>query len=96
MVNLLRLVVLFFVIYFLYKIFKGFFLASDKKAGNPSLSESTGKGEDLVEDPYCHRYLPMSQAYRESIEGVDVFFCSRKCSEQYKIQKDLNEDRRTI
>jgi len=96
MVNLIRLFVLFLVIYFLYKVFKGFFLSSDIKAGNPSLGESAGKGEDLVEDPYCHRYLPMSQAYRTSLDGADVFFCSRECSEQYRSQKDLNEDRRDI
>ena len=96
MLNLIRLVVLFLVIYFLYKVFKGFFLSSDTKAGNKSLGESAGKGEDLVKDPYCHRYLPISQAYRASIDGADVFFCSRECCEQYKAQKDLNEDRRAI
>jgi YHS domain-containing protein len=96
MVNLLRLVVLFLVIYFLYKIFKGFFLSSDTKAGKPTIGESLVKGEDLVQDPYCHRYLPMSQAYRQTIEGEDVFFCSRECCEQYKAHKDSSKDRRNI
>jgi uncharacterized protein len=95
MFNLIRLAVLFLVIYILYKVFKGLFLSTDRKAGNPSLEKNAARGEELVEDPHCHRYLPMSQAHRASVDGEDLFFCSRECSEQYKINKDLNEDRRT-
>lgn len=95
MINLIRLAVLFLVIYLLYKVFKELFLSTDRKAGNPSLGKNAAQGEELVEDPHCHRYLPMSQAYRASVDGEDVYFCSRECSEQYKTHKDLNGDRRT-
>ena len=84
MFNLIRLVVLGVVIYFLGKFLKRLFLSSHSKAGNPSVSEDAGKGEDLIEDPCCHRYLPMSQAYRASVDGEDVFFCSEQCCEKYK------------
>lgn len=84
MFNIIRLIVLFAVIYFSFKLLKKIFLSSHTKADNPSVSQDAGKGEDLVEDPYCHRYLPMSQAYRTCVDGEEVFFCSEKCSEKYK------------
>lgn len=89
MVGLIRLIVLFGILYFLYRLFKGFFLSAETKTGNRPLTESQVKGEDLVKDPHCHRYLPMSQAFRTSIDGNDVFFCSQECCNQYKKSRDL-------
>jgi len=91
MINLIRLIVVSLLIYLLYKLFKGVFLSSGPKIGNASQREGVGKGEDLVEDPYCHRYLPMSQALKISINDQTVFFCSKKCCEQYKSEKDLKK-----
>lgn len=87
MVNLIRLIAFLLLAYFLYKLFKAFFLASDPKGGNPPERGAIGKGEDLVEDPHCHRYLPLSQAYRTSIDDQDVFFCSKECCEKYLSEK---------
>lgn len=44
---------------------------------------SATEGEDLVEDPYCHTYVPQSQAHKASIDGQDVYFCSEKCLEKF-------------
>ncbi|MCX5854348.1 MAG: hypothetical protein NTZ24_07195 [Deltaproteobacteria bacterium] len=88
MVNLLRLIVLFALIYFLYRLFKGFFLSPEPKVGCPQGREVIGDGEDLVEDPNCHRHLPVSQAYKTFIDGQTAFFCSRKCCEQYRSESE--------
>jgi len=90
MVGLIRLIVLFGILYFFYRLFKAFFLTAETKTNNRPLTESKAKGEDLVEDPYCHRYLPMSQAFRMSVGGNDVFFCSQECYDQYRKIRDLN------
>jgi hypothetical protein len=89
MFGLIRLAVLLFIIYFLYKLFKSFFLSADIKKDKSPVSENPGKGEDLVEDPYCHRYLPLSQTYRESFEDREFFFCSRECCNAYKKQNGI-------
>jgi YHS domain-containing protein len=96
MVNVIRLMVLFGVIYFLYRLFKAFFLTSEPKVENTLDREKIGKGEDLIEDPYCRRYLPMSQAFMTSIDGKTVYFCSRGCCEQYLSEKDLKKEREAI
>jgi YHS domain-containing protein len=46
-------------------------------------------GEDLVEDPFCHTYVPVSHACRSVIDGKTVHFCSQKCLEAYKKEKKL-------
>jgi YHS domain-containing protein len=44
-------------------------------------------GEDLVEDPHCHTYVPVSQAYRKEIGGKSYYFCSKECYETYVSEK---------
>ena len=44
---------------------------------------TVASGEDLVEDPCCHTYIPISQACRKEIAGKEHYFCSKECSEEY-------------
>ena len=39
--------------------------------------------EEMVRDPYCHVYLPRSQAIRRKIRGQEHFFCSPGCLEKF-------------
>jgi YHS domain-containing protein len=48
-------------------------------------------GEDLVEDPYCHIYVPMSQAHKATIDGQVLYFCSEMCSEKYISEHSTNK-----
>lgn len=51
------------------------------------------QSEDLVEDPYCHTYIPISRAEKlMTTEGIR-YFCSRHCLEAYR-QKMTNEEKR--
>lgn len=64
-----------------------------KKDSDPAYTlRDSVKGEDLVEDPYCHTYLPVSSAYQVSIEGKPLCFCSRECFERYRVQKERQEE----
>jgi uncharacterized protein len=91
MMGLMRIIVLLSIFYFIYRLFKGFFLNNATKTGNKPLNETLTKGEDLVEDQHCHRYLPLSQALRTDIDGNEVFFCSQECYDQYKKDKNLTK-----
>jgi len=42
------------------------------------------KGEDLVEDPQCHTYVPVSEAYRVSADGKTLYFCSKECYRKFR------------
>jgi len=72
------------VAYFLYKLIKVWNTAK----GPPKVNLPAG-GEDLVEDPYCHSYVPVSHACRTVIDGKTVYFCSQKCLETYKKDRKL-------
>ena len=80
---ILRLVIGIVVIYLLFRLIRrGFPKVGGKPA--PANIKSPGAGEELVEDPECHAYVPVSQALTREIDGKRVYFCSQKCLEQYR------------
>jgi YHS domain-containing protein len=79
---ILRLVIGIVVVYLLYRLLKGWlaFRASPR-------TDLPTPGEDLVEDPFCHTYVPVSNALKAECAGKTVYFCSRKCLDLYKQQR---------
>jgi YHS domain-containing protein len=75
---ILKLIIGIIVVYLLYKMVSGW-----KAVAGPSKKKLPAAGEDLVEDPLCHTYVPVSHACRASFEGKTLFFCSRKCLDTY-------------
>jgi len=83
-----RFFVFIILIYVLYKIIKNIGkLKSPVKKENYQFKASSDGGEDLVEDPVCHTYVPLSQAFKKKISGMDYYFCSKQCSEKYEVEK---------
>lgn len=58
-----------------------------KRVGAPTKAKPLAAGEDLVEDPLCHTYVPVTHARRVEIDGKTVYFCSEKCLKQYKLDR---------
>jgi len=46
--------------------------------------QKTRLGEDMVRDPHCGTYLPVSDAVSARIEGKTHYFCSKECRDAYK------------
>ena len=87
---LLRLIFTVIVVYIIYRLAKGLFLLSTRPPDKfPEKTESIEK-EDLVKDPYCQTYVPISDAYKASLNGETVYFCSKECFEKYKAEKGKN------
>jgi YHS domain-containing protein len=74
----LRLLIGFIAVYLLYRL-----IAGKKPRQGPSKTELRA-GEELVQDPICHAYVPISHAHRLSIDGKVCYFCGTACLEQYK------------
>ena len=74
----LRLLIGIIVVYLLYRL-----IAGKKPRQGPSKTELKA-GEDLVQDPVCRTYVPISHAHRLSIDGKVCYFCGAACLEQYK------------
>jgi YHS domain-containing protein len=79
---ILKLVIGVIAFYLLFRLFRKGFPRMGGKAGTAEIR--TAAGEDLVEDPICHTYVPIGDACRAQIDGKMVYFCSPKCLEQYK------------
>lgn len=40
--------------------------------------------EELVQDPYCHTYIPKGSAVKKRIAGKDCYFCNPECLRKYR------------
>ena len=83
-----RFFVFIILIYLLYKVIKTVGKLKPAKNENYQFKASSVGGEDLVEDPVCHTYVPLSQAFKKEISGNDYYFCSKQCSEKYESGKN--------
>lgn len=77
-----KLMIVIVLVYLFYRVVR----ALNRPAAKPSAAPPAA-GEDLVEDPQCHTYVPVTHARRSQIDGKTVYFCSEKCLEQYKKQQ---------
>lgn len=88
---LIRLIIFFLLIYLIYRIIKSFNRTRLDRNINKNKTKSMPiSGEDLVEDPVCHIYFPVSQAYKKEIAGKIHYFCSKECYELF-LSKKSNE-----
>lgn len=82
--SLIRLIVSFIIIYLAYKAIKGLISGIKREVkGSAGVQPLASGGEDLAEDPYCHTYIPVSDAYKTSCGGKILYFCGKKCFEDY-------------
>ena len=80
---MLRLLILIFLIYFLYRLLKGL-LTQGRKPEEP---DERGIINEMVQDPYCKTYIPMRDAKKRVIDGQTYFFCSDECATQFEKEK---------
>lgn len=85
----LRLLIGIIVVYLLYRFVKG-----DKLRQGSRKRDLPPAGEDLVQDPVCHAYVPLSRACRTSIDGETRYFCSNECLERYR-KENIDNERKT-
>ncbi len=78
-----RFLVFIILLYFVYKIIKTVQQPKPESSDNYQFKSTPAGGEDLIEDPVCHTYVPVSQAYKKEISGKTYFFCSQQCSAKY-------------
>ena len=82
---LIRFLIFFIVGYVIFRIIKSIRREKPFVVQNDNNKSTAALGEELVEDPYCHTYIPISQAHRKEIAGKEHYFCSKECLEKYKI-----------
>ncbi|MEN6463750.1 MAG: hypothetical protein ABFD62_01085 [Syntrophaceae bacterium] len=78
---IIRVLIAALAIYLIFRIARGLFLKGS--AATRQNIPKRREGEDMVEDPYCHVYIPISEAYAATVEGNTRHFCSRECYEKF-------------
>ena len=83
---IIRLIISIILFYVIYRIGRLLFLPGGKtvKPLTKRHQENLTGGEDLVEDPCCHTYIPISDALTWKGKDKTHYFCSNKCLEQYR------------
>ncbi len=75
MIKLLLLILVGFVGY---SMIQGLLRPSSRPGGKMPKNRSRD-GEQMVEDPQCGTFLPLSDAISAQVKGEKFHFCSRKC-----------------
>jgi YHS domain-containing protein len=52
--------------------------------GLPQHGETKEGSEEMVRDPHCGVYVPLSSALKKRVRGETFYFCSRECEEAYE------------
>ncbi len=81
-IRILRFLIIAAAVYFLVRLlWKGDifgFLKREKKSGSPKPLE------EMKKDPVCGTYIPESQAIKLNWEKETVYFCSKKCRDEFQ------------
>jgi len=75
--NLLRWLLIAYVIYLAYRFFKKLITRTPPPPHKPSLSGM------MVKDEICNTYVPKEEAIREVFTGKEYFFCSKECRTKF-------------
>ncbi|MFQ5428031.1 MAG: hypothetical protein ACE5EZ_03525 [Thermodesulfobacteriota bacterium] len=79
--------------YLLYMILKGRFGAKGRgpgKAGKTGSPEPPVRDEEeMIQDPVCKSYVPMSDALKVRSRSGVVYFCGPQCKEKYFAGRDV-------
>lgn len=85
-----RLLIGIVILYLVYKVVR-MFRPTPPGLGTSGALRRPRAGEDLVEDPLCHTYIPVSNAWKATVDGKTLYFCSQKCLDQYIRQRESGE-----
>ncbi len=86
---ILRFIFTVIVLYLIFRVLKRILRSAEKKKNEPlsNACSRTIQGGDLVQDPCCLTYIPEGEAYKASIGGEILYFCSEACFKKYQMER---------
>ena len=77
---MIKVIIYVLIAYLLYRALKAFLLPKIN-----TMSQENGKViDEMIQDPFCEKYVPRREAIRRTIKGKDYFFCSESCADQFE------------
>ncbi len=83
----MRFLIVVLIIYVFYRLIRGVFLMVLRP--KPKTGDDTF--DSMVQDPYCHTYIPQREAVKQTIDGTVYFFCSKTCQEKFLKERKKRE-----
>jgi YHS domain-containing protein len=81
---MIRSLLIFVFIVVVYYALKTLFRSAVKSYHEEDQKRTRIMGEDMVQDPECHTYVPKGRAVTRHIGGRLRYFCSEACANQYE------------
>lgn len=81
---IIRLVIALVIFYLAYRVGKYILKLPSENSRSFSGPRSEITGEDLVRDPQCGTYVPVTSAVKATIGGETFYFCSEECRDRYR------------
>jgi uncharacterized protein len=80
---MIKLLIIVGVGYLLYRSIKSWMFRDSSSLKNGS-GKAAGEIDDvMIKDPYCQAYFPRRNAVHLKFRGNDLYFCSKKCRDEY-------------
>ncbi len=95
----MKIVFILLVLYLVYLVLKGLMFKGlldgarkrsvEREQGPRPAHESGGdKGEEMVQDPVCSSYVPISSAVTVRAPEGTLYFCSEECRDKFALKTD--------
>lgn len=86
--SLIRVFIIIFLFYLIYKVLKGWGQSSGKNVptSDEAFAENQAEpnnAEELIKDPQCGVYFPASEGVSMEVKGEKIYFCSDECKKKY-------------
>jgi YHS domain-containing protein len=81
---MIRLVFIVILAYLLYRLVKNTFGSGNKHL--KGRSEDKGIIDEMVQDPLCKTYVPLRESVRRTVNGKELFFCSKECADKFEAE----------
>ncbi len=81
---IIRFAIALVIFYLAYRVGKYILRLPSENSRDFSGSRGEIDGEDLVRDPQCGTYVPVSSAVKATIGGETLYFCSEECRDRYR------------
>ena len=84
---MIKYIILFVVIYLLYRSLKSWILPA-ASSGKPVSGKTVAEIDDvMIKDPFCEVYFPKRNGVHLSFDGKDLYFCSSQCKDKYLAER---------
>ena len=82
----MRNIIILILLYLAYRLIKGIFYRIPHTSGHPHAGGGQAGGadqEEMVLDPVCGSYVPISSAVTADVKGERKYFCSSECRDKH-------------